>query len=210
MSKTLKENRTFITILADGLLHQNVEEGTEGGKWRTYKTSDGTEGKKFEKVYSDIIGKITKIGFQEGKFGVQLQLTIDEGDDVVSTLCMSTSSNYGEDCMKRLPNLDLEKTVKIVPFSFKDDKGKAKKGVTIFQKNDKGETIKLSNYFYDAEKKININGYPIPKETKKPRTSDQWKLYYGQAREFLIEFITSKFHIEESEVKEVDPIGDNW
>jgi hypothetical protein len=207
---TLKENRTFATILADGLIHINVEEGTEGGKWREYKTSDGTVGKKFEKVYSEVIGKITKIGFQEGKFGVQLQLTITDGEEEPTVLCMSTSSNYGEDCMKKLPNVDLNKTVKIVPFSFKDDKGKAKKGVTIFQKDDKGETVKLANYFYDATTKANINGYPTPKPTKKERTSDQWKLYYGETREFLIEFITEKFKIDETAVAEVDPIGDNW
>lgn len=205
---TLKENRTFITILADGLLHQTVEEGTEGGKWRTYKTSDGTEGKKFEKVYSEIIGKITKINFQEGKYGVQLQLEITDGKAVPVVLCMGTNSNYGEDTMKKLPNVDLEKTVKIVPFSFKDEKGKAKKGVTIFQKNDKGETIKLANYFYDAEKKENINGYPTPKPTKKERTSDQWKLYYGEAREFLIEFITEKFKIDATKVD--NKVEEEW
>ena len=207
---TLKENRTFATILADGLIHINCAEGTEGGKWRTYKTSDGTEGKKFEKVYSEIIGKISKIGFQEGKFGVQLQLTIADGAEEPVVLCMSTSSNYGEDTMKKLPNVDLEKTVKIVPFSFKDEKGKAKKGVTIYQKDDKGETVKLGNYFYDATTKANINGYPTPKPTKKERTSDQWKLFYGECREFLIEFITEKFKIDETTVAEVDPIGDNW
>ena len=209
MSKTLKENKTFATVLADGLIHITVPEGTEGAKVRKYKTSDGTEGSKTELQYSEIIGKITKIGFQEGKFGVQLQLTIDEGEDVVTTLCLGTNSNYGEDVMKKLPNVDLEKTVKIVPFSFKDDKGKAKKGVTIMQKNDKGESIKLSNYFYDAEKKENINGYPTPKPTKKERTSDQWKLYYGEAREFLIEFITTKFKIDETTVAE-DSTEDVW
>ena len=102
--------------------------------------------------------------------------------------------------MKKLPNVDLEKKVKIVPFSFTDDKKKSKKGVTVFQKDAKGETIKLANYFYDAEAKKNINGYPTPKPTKKERTSDQWKLYYGEAREFLIEFITEKFKIEETKV----------
>lgn len=209
--KTLKENQTYATVLADGLIHIPVEEGTEGGKWRTYKTSDGTEGKKFEKVYSEIIGKITKIGFQQGKFGVQLQLTIDEGEEGKTVLCLSTSSNYGEDIMKKLPNVDLEKTVKIVPYSFKDDKGKAKKGVTIFQKNEAGESVKLGNYFYDAEKKENIHGYPTPKPTKKERTSDQWKLYYGEAREFLIQFITDKFQIDETEVEYKNLLADeNW
>jgi len=201
MSMTLKEQKNFVSILADGLFHMTVPEGTEGARVRKYKTSDGTEGEKIELVYSEIVGKITNINFYEGDYGNQLQITVVDGDDKPVVISMNASSNYGEDFMKKLPNVDLEKTVKISPYSF-EDKGKTKKGVTIWQHNGT-KTEKVTNYFYDVEKKKNLHGYPefpaaiskLMKEGKKVPTA-KWKLYFAEANEFLVEFIKEKFNIE--------------
>jgi len=200
MSLTLKEDRIFASVLADGKIHVTVPEGTEGAKVRKYKTSDDKEGSKTELVYTELIGKITKVDFREGEYGRQLQVTVEDGDEKPVVLSLSTSSNYGEDMMKKLINVDLNKVVKIVPYSFTDEKGKSKKGITIWQHSDKtGKNEKLGNYFYDAEAKKNINGYPEPKKLKKPLSKDQWKLYFGEAREFLVEKITEHFKITASE-----------
>ncbi len=194
---TPAEDRTFASVLADGRIHVTVPEGTEGAKVRKYKTSDDKEGQKTELVYKDLVGLITKIEFRDGSFGRQLQVTVSDGDEKPVVLSLSTSSNYGEDMMKKLINVDLEKTVKIAPYSFTDDKGKSKKGITIWQSDGK-ENVKLGNYFYDAEKKKNINGYPEPKKLKggKQLSKDQWKLYFGEAREFLVEKITEHFKLD--------------
>ncbi|MES2224166.1 MAG: hypothetical protein V4469_04515 [Patescibacteria group bacterium] len=200
--KNTKEERTFASVLADGKIHVTVPEGTPGSVVRTYETSDKKKGSKTEMVYTELIGKVSKIGFFEGDFGMQLQVTVDDGKNKPVVLSLSTSSNYGEDMMKKLINVDQNKFVKIAPYSFTDDNGKMKKGITIWQKNDKtGKNEKLQNYFYDAEAKENIHGYPEPKKLKggKKLTKDQWKLYFGECREFLVEKITEHFKIEETQ-----------
>lgn len=204
MSMRLHESKNFVSILADGLFHKNVPEGTEGARVRKYKTSDGVEGEKTELVYSEIIGKITNINFYEGNFGNQLQVTVTDGDEEPIVISMSASSNYGEDFMKKLPNVDMDKVVKIQPYSFTDEKKKTKKGVTIWQHNGK-KAEKLTNYFYDVEKKKNLHGYPdfpaaitkLLKEGKKVPTA-KWKLYFAEANEFLVEFIREKFNITDA------------
>jgi hypothetical protein len=118
--------------------------------------------------------------------------------------------------MKKLPNVDLEKKVKIVPFAFEDDNGKKRKGVTIWQKVDGEKPHKVENFFskYDPETKktTNIAGYPEPKKLKKPLSKDQWKLYFGEVREYLVEYITDKFGLDKAETKdgadEDDGFGD--
>lgn len=191
---------TFASILADGRIHISVPEGTEGSVVRKYKTSDDKEGTKTEMVYSQIIGKITKINFYEGDYGRQIQVTISDGNEKPIVLSLGTSSNYGEDLMKKLINVNLDKKVKIVPYSFVDDKKKSRKGITIWQHDGK-EAVKIGNYFYDEDKKKNIHGFPEPKKPKgnKPLSKDQWKLYFGEVREFLVESITEHFKIEEVE-----------
>jgi hypothetical protein len=203
MLKTSGEDKTYASILSDGRIHITVPEGTEGAVIRKYKTSDGLEGQKTEKVYTEVIGKITGIAFRDGEYGTQLQVDVDDGTNEPVCLSLATSSNYGEDMMKKLMNVDMERTVKIVPFSFKDDKGKQKRGVTIWQHNPKTKkNEKIQNYFYDAEAKKNINGYPEPKpkkgKTTKDFTKENWKLYFGECREFLIDIITEHFKIEKT------------
>lgn len=210
----LHENRNFVSILADGLFHKTVPEGTEGARIRKYKTSDGVEGEKTEMVYSEIVGKITSINFHEGNFGNQLQVTISDGDEEPIVISVPASSNFGEDMLKKLPNIDLEKIVKIQPYSFTDEKKKTKKGVTIWQHDGK-KTVKLTNYFYDAEKKKNLHGYPdfpaviqkLLKEEKKVPTA-KWKLYFAEAKEFLVEFIKEKFNITDAPATTSDELDE--
>lgn len=197
------EDKVYGSVLADGKIHVTVPEGTEGAVVRKYKTSDGLEGEKTELVYKDIVGYIAGIQFRDGDYGSQIQITITDGDEKPFVLSLSTSSNYGEDIMKKLINVDLQKKVKIAPYSFTDEKGKKKRGITIFQNNGT-ENVKITNYFYDEKKKVNIHGYPTPKKTKKPLTKDQWKLYFAECREFLIEKITEHFKIETASATSAD------
>lgn len=187
-----REEKIFASILSDGLIHITVDKETPGAKLREFEKSDGTKSEKYELVYTDISGVITKVDFYEGDYGTSLQLTIEDGDDKPIVLSLGTHTNFGEDMMKKLPNIDIGERVKLVPFSFLDDNGKSKKGITVIQ-NDK----KVQNYFYDPVAKTNINGYPNPKVGKKPFTKDQWKAYFLEARIFLTDFIKDKFSIAE-------------
>jgi hypothetical protein len=196
-----KEERIFAYVLSDGKIHVTVPEGTEGAKIRTYKTSDGVEGEKTELVYNELIGKITNVNFRDGNYSTQLLVTVADGDEKPIVLSLGTSSNYGEDLMKKLLNIDLTKKVKIVPYSFMDDKNKNKRGITVWQHNGK-ENVKLGNYFYDADKKKLLHGFPdVPAAIKKLQDEDKkvpttkWKAYFGGVQEFLIEQTKERFNI---------------
>lgn len=196
MLNPAKEEAIFASILADGLIHVSVPEGTEGAIKREYETSDKKIGTKWEFLYKDVSGMLTKVGFREGDYGKSLQLTIADDEEKPVVLSLPTASNYGEDAMKKLININLEKPIKIAPYSFTDDKGKIKKGVTIYQ-----DEQKIGNYFYDPETKKNLHGFPEPKKLKKPLSKEQWKMYFMEAQIFMIDKISEHFNLEQ-EVEE--------
>ena len=207
MLRNTKEDKIFASILSDGKIHVAVPEGTEGAVLRTYETSDGKTGSKYELLYTELIGKVTKVSFRDGDYGKQFLVEVSSGNDKPTVLALSCASNYGEDLMKKILNVDMARVVKIVPFSFTDDNGKKKKGVTIYQQDpETKKAVRVENYFYDKEKKENINGYPEPKKGKPTKanpdgklTKEQWKIYFAECREFLVETITEKLNIEEQE-----------
>jgi hypothetical protein len=174
----LKKNeglgKKFITVLADGKFHQTVPEGTEGAVIREYEDSKGVKGSKTELVFDEVSGVITAISFDEGDFGKSLVLEID-GDGVVS---LNTAGNFGEDVMKKLPNINLKQSVKLVPYSFEDE-GKSRKGITIYQNDEK-----VQNHYYDSDKKKVSNG--MPEFDGDAKDKDDWKIYFMKVRKFLI------------------------
>lgn len=195
MAKTKDEGGregTFASILADGKIHITVPEGTEGAVVRKYTTSDNVEGEKTELVYRDISGKITGVKFEEGKFGNQILITIDEGEETPTILALGTESNFGEDVMKKLPAVDLKKEVKFTPYSF-ESKGKKVRGVTVEQGGKK-----IDSFFYDSVTKKNLHDFP---ETPKPKagkrvTKVQWRKYFSECSEWLVEYLTPIFETE--------------
>ncbi len=190
------KNRYF-HVLADGKFHETVDELTEGATKRDYETSDGKTGTKYELLYTEVSGLITKVDFHEGDYGKNLLLTIVDGEDEPIVLSLNTAQNYGEDMMKKLLAIDMSLPVKIRPYSFPDEKtGKQRKGMSITQNGQK-----VQNYFYDPVAKENIHGYPKPKFKKGKTTlsTNEWKLYFMEARIFLIDTITEKFEIEDKE-----------
>lgn len=195
------EDAIYASVLADGRIHVEVPEGTEGAILRTYETSDKKTGQKWEHVYDQLRGLIKKVAFREGDFGSQIMVTVgDDSGEKPIILCLATNGNYGEDLMKKILAIDLEKEVVLKPYSFTtDDTKKLKKGVNITQ----GET-KIANYFYDPVAKKDLFGYPkAPKGTaKKPVSKDEWKLYFTQVRIFLVNKISEHFKLDAPEDNE--------
>ena len=170
-------SKKYVTVLADGKFHQNVPEGTEGAVIRTYEDKDGVEQKKTELVFDSVDGVITKLSFEDGDYGKSLNIELD-GDGVIS---LATSSNFGEDFMKKLPNIDLSKSVNIAPFAFEDDKKKMRKGVSITQDGNKIESA-----YYNKDTKEAVGGIPEIKEDTTKWSSDDWKMHFMTVRKFLI------------------------
>lgn len=182
-----KFNGIFASVLATGEISVKCEEDEVGAVKREYEDSQTKEMKiKWEKIYTELSGLITSIKFFEGDYGKLLQLTVDDnGSEVV--LGFPTSSNFCEDLMKKLPNVDLGELVIIKPYAFTDKVSKKlKKGVTITQDGEK-----INSYFsnFIDGKSVATNGIPEPEVGKKYDTED-WKMYFMVVRKFLVNFIT--------------------
>lgn len=172
---------------SDGTLRLTVPEGTEGAVYREYETSDGKKGSKWELIFKSLCGKITNMQMFEGDYGKNLLVTLayTGGEDTIS---FNTTTPFGEDFMKKLPNINLDEFVTIAPYNFTDDNGKVRKGVTVTQGD-----VKLSNYFYNPEEKKNLHGYPEPDGDTGRYDKDDWKIYFTQCRKFLVKNVEEKF-----------------
>lgn len=170
----------YISILSDGMFHETVPQGTEGAELRKYKLKDGTTGEKWEIKYAKIDARITNVSFRDGDYGEQILVTFSD-DQYDVTLAQGVASPFGEDLLKKLPNVDFSEKLTVIPYAFEDDKGKQKRGITIYQ-----GSKKLFNYFYDPVKNTPRNGYPGPEGDTETYNSDDWKMYYMKARKFLV------------------------
>ena len=101
--------------------------------------------------------------------------------------------------MKKLPAIDLKKVVTLKPYSF-EDKGKKKRGITITQNDKKKGAVKIPSFYQDEDKKP-LHGFPKPPVFKKGAkiAKSVWRKYFGEVRVFLIEDITERFDIKESD-----------
>jgi hypothetical protein len=183
---TLENNRTeqrkYVSVLADGLFHMNVEEGTEGAKTREYETSAGLKGVKHELTFDTLSGMLGDVFFFDGEYGNTLHLIVDDIE-----LSLNVSSNFAEDLMQKLPNIDKEKSVVFKPYSFVDDRKKTRRGITVTQ-----DDQKVGKFFMGEDKKptngLETVAFPEAKEGKAIST-DMWKLYFAQVRAFLVNYI---------------------
>lgn len=168
----LEENNSGATFLVvrSGKLAKKVTETTEGATKVISKDDDGTERTSYYKMFSAITGVITKVSMYKGNFGEEVKITIVDEEEIC-VLSLPLKSEYGQDFLKRFPNLPSGDEVKITPVlvdaTDKDDKvitnkkGEVVKRGFISVKDSEGVSIKS---FYSKEnplsdwKKVTING----------------------------------------------------
>lgn len=212
-----REHKTYLQIIADGSIRKQVPEGTEGCVRREWEDRDTKEMKhKFEMAYDSIDGMIGDITVNKGKFGDQLIVPITDTDNSeVFTLALSTGQNFGEDFLKKMPNINFDKPVMLTPYSFLSDAGKTIRGIDIRQDwtDEPNSGNKITSNYYDPDAKKNINGYPDPDGDTKSYSTDDWKIYFAQARKFLVADNTEKGLIKTAaaaaENKSVDVIDES-
>lgn len=187
-------------LSSDGTLRLAVPEGTEGAVRREYETSDGTKGVKFELVFKSLSGKITNIEEYEGDYGTSLLVTFtyDGGEDIIA---FGAGTPFGEDFMKKLPNINLDEFVTIQPYSFTDDSQKLRKGVSIKQGDEK-----IQNFFSakEGDEYTYLHGYPEPEGDTSGWSKDKWKIYFLNCREFLLEYTRENFIAKFAQPEEVE------
>ncbi len=187
--KNTKSEGIYVSILGkDGSFRVASDKEEEGVVKRDFESSDGKKGTKYEFIYTELSGRISEISFKDTNFGRMLNIFIGDGKDkfILST---NSENNFAIDLMKKLPNLNFSKDITFAPYSFEDDKGKTKKGVTVKQNNEK-----IINFFYDIEKKVNLYDFPEVNEDKKPEASQKakwkkfWKSYFSDIEDYLVEY----------------------
>jgi len=184
---------TYLKVVGGNLVKE-VPEGTEGARKRNWEAA-GKSGGKHELVYSAWEGVIENIEIKEMDFGKVCNIKFPD-----VTISMNTDSRYFQDFACKVFNADLSKPVIFHPYDIEDDKGH-KTGVSFQQDGEK-----LSNYFYDFEKKERLHGFPPPDEAQKDKKG-YWKFYFASVAEFLIEEI-QKMKFEKKEESKVDALAE--
>lgn len=224
--KSEKDQKRFLQILADGKIHERVDEDTEGAKLRTKKDKDGNVETVVDKDGNEIWEltypgledvTITKIKFTAG-YESNININIDMTDEDDNSFCLSllTSSKYGERFMEVLPNIDLNEPVEIDGYSFTDrNSGNRIQGVSIKQGGEKLESA-FSTKEKDGDWEVHIEGYPMPDPKKDYSKGERWKIFFAERREWLMEYLeenefvlgTDAPETEEEEVDDAEPEDD--
>lgn len=147
------ENRTggnYITILG-GKFCQRVPEGTAGAERRINKIGNEV----FEKFYDSFTGKLINIMVQDGNYGKTWNFVFQDKEEPY-TLQLSYSNSFATAFLKILPNIDLEKEMRLSP-SVKEVDGKNRSSLFV---NQDGVPLK---HAYTRE---NPNGLPDMEQVK--------------------------------------------
>lgn len=176
------KNERYISIKSDGKFHEVVNKDTENAVLREYTLKDGTEGSKWELLYRSVDNVlITNIRFEDSDYGENILLTLTDGENEV-VWSENTGTNFGTDLMKKLPNLDFSAKLSIKPYSFEDENGKDRRGVSIFQID------KIQNFFWDEKKNKPKDGFPEPQKPREDMKTPDWKIYFLNVQVYLTDY----------------------
>lgn len=183
MSLEKDTNRKTFVSIKNGSLCVKTDETNPEARAREYTNPQtGEKGVAYELVYDNLRGNINSIEVKDGKFGKQLIIGIDD-----TALALGIEGRYAIDIMKKLPNVNLEEEINIVPYSFTGDNGKKQQGVTIYQ-----DEKKIPDFFSSKDKngKVKLlNGMPEPEKEYKDMSKDDWKIYFINVRKFLEDYL---------------------
>jgi len=193
--KWVPSGQIYLRIV-DGNFVQKVEEGTKDSRCRSGKLKDGTLFEVHELVYKNWTGLIHGITIEDGKYGEECKLELE---DAIITL--PTSGRYFSDLACRLFSANLEEPIKFHPYNMEDDAGKVNSGVSMSQAPYK-EANKLKSFFYDGEK--NLHGFPEP-DKKRMDKKAYWQVFFAEVAMFLVERLEKlKFPERVKAVEDVD------
>lgn len=172
----LSKSGTFLKII-DGNFVREVPEGTPNAERREYEV-DGRKGVKFELVFMNWTGLITKITFKTTDYGEMCNIHMHD-----AIITVNTSSRYFKDFAQRIKNADLSQQLTLHPYSMLNDDGDKVVGVSVQQGDEK-----MKNYYWDTDLRQVTGGYPeITEDAEKKEKKSYWKAYFAEVEEFLIE-----------------------
>src|SRR5262245_26895782 len=115
----VREKNLYYTIVSGTFRVQVPEDHPEAVR-REWKSADGkSSGVKFERVINSMIGYIEDVQFRDSEYGMQIYVMLDENSEGEKpVIALNTASREAEDLMKKLPNVNFSKEVRLRPFSF--------------------------------------------------------------------------------------------
>jgi hypothetical protein len=153
-------NTTYLSV-ADGNLVRQHKQANERTTERLTKTGKLV----FEERFKDLSAKLDGIATRENDYGKQWQIKFqDQGDFYIVSL--PYSSRYASSFLKVLPNIDLSKEIRFMPWAMKDknDPTKTITGITMYQDGEK-----LAPYYTKEDPK------GLPQMVKiKVKGKEQW------------------------------------
>lgn len=174
-------NVLYLTVAGGNMVEKSTEDNPLA-RARKYEDREGNTKTKYEIIHRGLTGIITDVSLERSDFGERLVITVRNGDDTAK-LTLATKSDYFTDFAKKVPNIDFSKEVIISPWEM-DVEGKSRKrrGVSIKQSGEK-----VQNFYYDPDKKENINGFPKVdnEELEDLGREDYWEKYWGEVGRFL-------------------------
>jgi hypothetical protein len=153
-------NTTYLSV-ADGNLVRQHKQATERTTERLTKTGKLV----FEERFKDLTAKLENINTRTNEYGTQWQLEFSDGD-ATYIVSLPYSSRYSSSFLKALPNVDVSKELRFMPWAMKDknDATKTITGVTLYQDGEK---------IAPAYTKENPNGLPQMVKIK-VKGKEQW------------------------------------
>jgi len=152
---------TIYLNVADGNLVRQHKQPNERTSERLTKTGKLV----FEERFKDLTAKLDGIATRENDYGKQWQIKFqDQGDFYIVSL--PYSSRYASSFLKVLPNIDLSKEIRFMPWAMKDknDPTKTITGITMYQDGEK-----LASYYTKEDPK------GLPQMVKiKVKGKEQW------------------------------------
>lgn len=126
-------NTTYLSV-ADGNLVRQHKQATERTTERITKTGKLV----FEEKFKDLTAKLVNLNTRENDYGKQWQLTFADGSDTY-IVSLPYSSRYASSFLKALPNVNIGKEVRLMPWAMKDklDATKTITGITLYQDGNK-------------------------------------------------------------------------
>lgn len=126
-------NTTYLSV-ADGNLVRQHKQANAQTTERITKTGKLV----YEERFKDLTAKLDGITTRENDYGKQWQLRFQDQSDYY-VISLPYSSRYASSFLKALPNLDLSKEVRFMPWAMKDkmDATKTITGITLYQDGEK-------------------------------------------------------------------------
>lgn len=164
----------------------NPQDNVRAREWATPKNS----GIAYEETYDAMSGRIVNIAIRDHEqYGRSIAVTLRQDNGAEGIFTAGTDNQYGMSLMERLPNIDLEKEVRLS--AYVKVTGEKKRYTTFVTQGDDRVESFFKKWDDDKKEFVLSNGFPKvdPKDQKKYGDKFWSQRYFPECSVFLVEYI---------------------